>query len=92
MSNVQPALAEKLSAPSYDPAMPSLSLEDAAALVRSWGVDHVKPRTLKAAIYRRDLRRFLVGARVRLSEDDLRAWLYSTADEPILPHGRQAEA
>lgn len=68
----------------HDPTMPTMSIEGAALYCRERGVDLVTASVIKRAIYKRELRRYLVSNRTRLSENDLRAWIESKADAAFI--------
>lgn len=67
-----------------DPSMPTMSIEEAVSFCRRQGVDLVTGNTLKFAIRRRELRRHLISNRVRLSENDIRDWIASTANADFI--------
>lgn len=67
-----------------DPAMPAYTVAEATNLCESWGLP-VSSNTLKTAIRRGQLRRHLISNRIRLSENDIRDWIASTADAAMTP-------
>ncbi|NKS40138.1 hypothetical protein GS496_06115 [Rhodococcus hoagii] len=71
--------------PNRDPAMPTMSVDDAVLFCRERGVDLVTASTVKTAIRKRELRRYLIANRVRLSENDIRSWIESTGDAVFTP-------
>lgn len=67
-----------------DPSMPVYSVLEATTLCKSWGLP-VSENTLKTAIYGGKLRRHLISNRIRLSENDIREWIASTAEAAMTP-------
>mgnify|MGYP003583220025 CR=1 FL=1 len=68
-----------------DPAMPTMSVEEAVLFCHERGVDLVTVSTIKMAIRKRELRRHLISNRIRLSENDVRSWIESTAEAAFIP-------
>lgn len=75
-----------------DPEIPAYSWDEAVAYCQRLGCRHVTRLGLKKAVYSGELRRHLVLNRVCFSQNDLRAWLLSTANAPKLPRGVRARS
>lgn len=67
-----------------DPSIPNMSIDDAVAFCHRMGLSFITSRAIKTAIYSKSLRRHLVVNRVRLSENDIRTWIASTADADFI--------
>ncbi len=67
-----------------DPSIPNMSIDDAVAFCHRMGLNFITSRAIKTAIYSKSLRRHLVVNRVRLSENDIRTWIASTADADFI--------
>lgn len=67
-----------------DPSLPTMTIEDAVVWSAAMGVPVTKS-TIRRAIYQGNLRRHLIQNRVRLSENDIRSWMASTADAHFVP-------
>ncbi|MBP1049109.1 hypothetical protein J6397_03085 [Rhodococcus qingshengii] len=67
-----------------DPTIPNLTVDDAVALCHRLGLDLITRRTISSAIYSKSMRRHLISNRVRLSENDIRDWIASTADADFI--------